>query len=175
MLILDQSGQVPDKPLGLVTRLGKVIDNIQSWQLTTLDWNPISAEAIRSHPNARRLSEACPVYNCHGLTFASRRTAVTQELQPILDDDGYSEIREGEAREGDLAVYYEDGEVTHTGFVIGREKLIGSVTSVRVWSKWNRGPEMSHLLQECPYFRGEDNIKFYRMTEWRESWRNIAP
>src|SRR5262245_35364311 len=36
----------------------------------------------------------CRTFNCHGLTFASRRTWIDKsgEVQKILDDDGYVEV-----------------------------------------------------------------------------------
>jgi hypothetical protein len=172
MALLNSSGQVVDTQIILQTRLGVQIENIQSWNLTALDWNPVSNDSIRKYVHARQLSEACPVYNCHGLTFGSRRTAVTHEVSPILAQDGYSEVPEAAAREGDIAAYIEENEISHTGFVIGREALlIGSSTTLRIWSKWSRGPEMSHLVQDCPYYAGEGSVRFFRLTEWRDAWR----
>src|SRR3972149_1987902 len=51
-----------------------------------------------------------PVYNCHGLTFASRRTAIFEhrEIMKILSEDDYQEVEnENDVQIGDIIIYYE--------------------------------------------------------------------
>lgn len=47
-------------------------------------------------------------YNCHGFTFAARRTWIDDPLQivTILQHDGYTEIPQQQVAAGDIAVYY---------------------------------------------------------------------
>jgi len=47
------------------------------------------------------------IYNCFGLVFASRRTALEREdIDRILDEDAYTFVaRRADVREGDIIVY----------------------------------------------------------------------
>jgi len=88
-----------------------------------MEWDQLGTTLAR-FTNAERVSEACPVYNCHGLTFGSRRTQVTHSVLPILDDDGFDLIPEKEARAGDIVIYSNvRGEVIHSGFVVARQSV----------------------------------------------------
>jgi len=175
MVLLNASGQIPDTELDLRTRANKGIANTQAWQLSTWDWKAF-AEIIKKFGNAKKVADACPVYNCHGLTFASRRTAVDAQVFPILADDGFEEVPAKDAQEGDVIVYFDErGEVSHTGFVIGHKEVIlgNGLTIPKIWSKWGKGPEMVHLVPECDFYIGDDSIKFYRLTKWKEGWLSI--
>jgi hypothetical protein len=60
-------------------------------------------------------------YNCHGLTFASRRTWIDDaSLVPaILAQDGYAEVPVDKVVAGDIVVYYDDdGRADHSGIVM---------------------------------------------------------
>jgi hypothetical protein len=121
-------------------------------------------------------SEACPVYNCHGLTFGSRRTTVTPAVLPILEDDGFDPVLEKEARPGDIVLYSSArGEVIHSGFVIARDKVeivAGGQPIVIpiIWSKWGKGYEMVHPVGECPYLEEDGNFAaYYRLKRWKPS------
>ena len=137
-----------------------------------MEWNQLG-ESLTRFGKAERVSEACPVYNCHGLTFGSRRTQVTDAVLPILEDDGFDRVPEKEARPGDIVVYFNSrGEVSHSGFVVGRDTMeivIGRKVVIPViWSKWGKGYEMIHALQECPYFQDAgDYTVFYRLQRWQ--------
>ena len=106
-----------------------------------------------------------PIYNCHGLTFASRRTGITDNdaLQTILNDDGYHKVALADVLPGDIILYYhEDGDVEHSGVVISKPE--GPLKIPLVLSKWGRFKEVVHYANNCPYdFR---NVKYYRVTEW---------
>jgi hypothetical protein len=120
-----------------------------------MEWNQL-AEPLARFTKAERVSEACPVYNCHGLTFGSRRTQVTHSVLPILEDDGFDLIPEKDARAGDVVLYSNPrGEVVHSGFVVARksvEIITGSQSIIPIiWSKWGKGYEMIHPVGECPY------------------------
>jgi hypothetical protein len=74
-----------------------------------------SAELPQDHPEAQVFPGLSPTYSCHGLTFASRRTKITdpEAIANIIADDRYDQIDRREARPGDVIVYYRDGEPTH--------------------------------------------------------------
>jgi hypothetical protein len=136
-----------------------------------MEWSQL-AEPLARFKKAERVSEACPVYNCHGLTFGSRRTQVTHSVLPILEDDGFDLISEKEARAGDIVLYSNTrGEVVHSGFVVGRkpvEIILGSEFFIPIiWSKWGKGYEMIHTVEECPYIEDEGGtVTYYRLKRW---------
>jgi len=108
--------------------------------------------------------EPCPIYNCHGLTFGSRRTGVhptNQSVFSLLDDDGFKEVSPKLTRPGDVILYFDSGgELIHSGIVVA----ILEYGIPRVWSKWGKGYEMVHVLAACPY--KFDSTKFYRL-QWK--------
>ncbi len=109
---------------------------------------PVLHSLVRTGPSA--------LYNCHGMTFASRRTAIHSEVavELILQDDGYREIRQSNALPGDVVLYYEQSgrnrSLTHSGVIVGVER-IGSIITLRVVSKWGSGGEYVHDLSVHPY------------------------
>jgi len=137
-----------------------------------MEWAQLGELLVRFE-KAEKVGEACPVYNCHGLTLGSRRTQVTHAILPILDDDGFDTIPEKDARLGDIVVYSNArGEVVHSGFVVGTDSVeivFGSKSVIpRIWSKWGKGHEMLHAVGECPYLEDEGNFTtYYRLKRWK--------
>lgn len=164
--ILDSFGVLPPTKIDLRTRLNNPIDNLQPWTYSKLEWSSLDEQPNRFEKlGASRTSEACPVYNCHGLTFACRRTQVdgaASTIASILEDDGFKEIPGREARLGDIVVYYGgDGSVIHSGLVVD----VGHMNVPKIWSKWGKGYEMLHPLGICPY--DASNVRFYRILKWK--------
>ena len=168
MLLYDSSGSAPFTKITLQTRMGRDIDNLQPWEYSHLEWKQLDESPNKyERLGAVRVSEMCPVYNCHGLTFGSRRTQVdgsSATLDMILRDDGFEIIAEKNARTGDVVIYYIMGLPEHSGIVVDRVPGIGESTTVRVWSKWGKANEWVHPLHICPWAGSE--AKFYRMTRW---------
>jgi hypothetical protein len=138
-----------------------------------MEWDQLG-EPLKRFTQAERVSEACPVYNCHGLTFGSRRTTVSPAVIQILEDDGFDPVPEKEARAGDIVLYRGvKGEVVHSGFVVSRksvEIVLGSQPTIIpiIWSKWGKGYEMIHAAGECPYLEDEGNYTtYYRLQRWK--------
>jgi hypothetical protein len=172
MPILDASGRYGDTTIELWTRAGNPIENTQVWEHSRFEWH-LLGEMLKRFTNAERVSEACPVYNCHGLTFGSRRTQVTDVVYPILADDGFDVLpSEKDIRPGDIIVYCSArGEVVHSGFIVWRkfvEIVPGSKTVIpMVWSKWGKGYEMVHAVADCPYLEDEGSyLRYYRLKRW---------
>lgn len=89
------------------------------------------------------------------MTFANRRTWIPdpQDVQKFLEDDGYRQIKASEAQEGDIVVYHEGREISHTGVVIAvirEERIIGG-QAVTILSKWAQGGEYLHGVAHGPY------------------------
>lgn len=122
-----------------------------------------SEEIPRLHPEAVILSPLCADYNCHGLTFASRRAKITEAgvLGDVLGDDGFEEVANTDAAPGDVVVYSRpDGDTSHSGFVV---EVRAPLRRVMVWSKWGNGPEMLHAVLDVPAVYGT----YYRVFRKR--------
>src|SRR5262249_50698196 len=114
----------PDAPqqLALQTRRGGTVENWMNpadmsgleFQIDRLKAEYPAAVHRDVGPSAR--------YNCHGLTFAARRTGIASsaQVQRILNHDGYRELKMTERPSpGDIAIYREDGDIVHSGIVLG--------------------------------------------------------
>ena len=140
----------------LYTRMGREIPNAQH-----PDSPPFHVERLRGifrrrFPWALERRPPTGQYNCHGMTFANRRTGIydPKDVLTILEDDGYRKIRLSEAEIGDVVVYLDGGEISHTGLVIeiGRGFPEGSsLRAAKVLSKWGQAGEYLHPSREGPY------------------------
>src|SRR5271170_4067495 len=75
----------------------------------------------KRHPWARPRSSPSPIFNCHGLTFASRRTKIIDRanIMLILEHDEWREIDGQAAEPGDIVIYYDEaGDPNHSGMVV---------------------------------------------------------
>jgi hypothetical protein len=100
-------------------------------------------------------------YNCHGLTFASRRTCIEDAavIEKILEDDNYVPVAPEQVRPGDVVIYYDDGVISHSGIVV--EVLPESKRWPKVVSKWGpNGAEFLHWVHRSEY--GQD-YKYFRI------------
>ena len=107
----------------------------------------------RTNPN--------PIYNCHGLTFASRRTWITdnESLHHIINDDGYKKIDLEQVLPGDIILYFsEDGDIMHSAIVISKPD--NHLKIPQVLSKWGKYKEIIHVANNCPY---DFNVEYYRV------------
>lgn len=96
-------------------------------------------------------------YNCHGLTFASRRTAIEgPAVEKILRDDEYTEVQIDKVLIGDIVVYRRGPDVLHSGIMVrGFPELL-------VLSKWGSAHEVVHGVDDCEY---PGNKTFYRIID----------
>lgn len=87
-------------------------------------------------------------YDCHGKTFDGTASWINNDqVNQILEDNGYEANPDGGARLGDIVVYHHNGNVTHSGIVTGVDSD-GNVTEV--CSKWGSGFEYRHKPNEVP-------------------------
>lgn len=104
-----------------------------------------------------------PIYNCHGLVFASRRTGIfdNSSIRQIFEDDRYREIQKEDALPGDIVIYFNKGDIEHSAIIINApsESLLKIPL---VYSKWGKYSEVIHLQNQCPYNLSE--IKYYRVV-----------
>jgi hypothetical protein len=168
-VLLDSSGNVPHRDIVLQTRLRNHIDNTQPWHYADFEWKQLDTEPRKWEPfGAIRVNDVCPVYNCHGLTFASRRTEVDSgqtTIAMILNDDGFEEVSERDAKIGNVIVYYdENGSPEHSGIMVERRQGAGIDMPI-IWSKWGKGYEVVHPMTACLW--GAMKKRFYRITKWK--------
>lgn len=156
--------------LALDTCKMRHIDNYQTHELTRLNWEQ-AAEQFRRYRNrlADFVGPASPIYNCHGLTFAARRTQVdgsSHTIHWILEEDGYALLEHADLpRPGDVVIYYDEmGQVEHSGIVVWIPKEPGFDKVPRVWSKWGKAQEVVHAVNDCPY---NSVIRYFRREPWR--------
>lgn len=144
----------------LDTSKAKGIRNQQDHDISGYDLNR-SKQLEREYPRAKRRSKPSALFNCHGLTFACRRTKITERevLDQILTEDHWTEIKEEEALPADIVIYYDDsGDPSHSGVVTSVDELVKVPNIV---SKWGSGPEFIHSAPYVPPIYGITR-KYYR-------------
>lgn len=143
----------------LSTRLGAFIPNEQGPEL-----NQLRVKAfITSFKNKFGFNElrarSTSLYNCHGLTFASRRTQIDDaDIEWVLEEDGYTKVGDWKKVQiGDIIVYRYNGSIMHTGLVVkvNLEAELSQGLIECVLSKWGQGPEYFHHPANVPEYYGE--------------------
>lgn len=152
------------RQLPLTTRQGNQIPNSQSREMAVVELNlqrkleQDYREAIVHYRN-----KIAPTYNCHGMTFASRRTSLdTMGVNLVLDEDDYEEVKRDCVLPGDVILYFgERNDIHHSGVVVQppSESPIGIPLVV---SKWGRAGEVIHWGNRGPY---GFNVRYYRIKD----------
>ena len=143
----------------LETSKGRGIDNYQETQITNshITWH---RHLVKKYRKAIPRTIQSPTYNCHGLTFGSRRTKIDKptHIQRILDDDEYKPVEMKDVLPGDIVIYYsEAGDPNHSGIVLEySERLVVPM----IYSKWGNAGEFVHALRDCPTIYGPDFMFF---------------
>lgn len=160
----------------LQTAKGRVVRNEQRcpWSKTDqptrdrLD----ESKALR-FPNAKRRRAATEKYNCHGMSFANRRTGIwsSDPIPMILEDDGFRAIAASQVHVGDLVVYYYLGALFwHTGIVVDVPKIDSPEAEKRmtVMSKWGELGEYIHSVGDDPYLGDSNDSPFISVSYYTE-------
>lgn len=119
----------------------------------------------RRHDRAvHRPTPVCYTYNCHGLTFAARRTEIwsSSQVRKILSEDDYDMIGcINEVLPGDIVIYIDEhGDICHSGIVIENAADL-LVRNPKILSKWGCAHEVIHFVKDCPY--NQSNVEYYRV------------
>ena len=152
-----------DSSINLDTALGHHIDNAQLFEISSFEKSQFENLIKQYGAWVKFRSNPTPQYNCHGLTFASRRTGIydADELGKILKEDGYIELKTDKVLPGDIIIYFsEDGDYEHSGIVITSPDE-NSLNVPMVVSKWGKFAEVIHPANNCPY--SFFNVKYYRI------------
>jgi len=148
---VDLPGSIP-----LYTRRRREIPNAQDQDLPRLARQRVVDGYRKKYPLVRLRRPPCGQYNCHGLTFANRRTGIhdPDAVSTILADDGFREIRLSDVQCGDLVVYLDGGEISHTGVVLEVKEGVPAdsmLRAVKIISKWGNAAEYVHMATDGPY------------------------
>jgi hypothetical protein len=105
------------------------------------------------------------IYNCHGLTFASRRTGINNlPWETIRQDDGYTEISVLDALPGDIVIYFgSDGSAEHSGIVLENKKGL-PIQMPLILSKWGSFGEVIHFAHVVPQEYPTER-RYFRVTK----------
>ena len=149
----------------LSTRLGREIPNSQDPDQAPGVAAKLLEDLRRNYPFARMRRAPTGLYNCHGLTFACRRTGIydPEDIEKILKDDGYRQIKPMETQPGDIVMYRDGREISHTAAIIQVDcsNMLAGGQATLVVSKWGQGGEYIHVVKNDPY-------KDHEVTFWTE-------
>lgn len=164
-IILNQYKE-SDKSIKMHTSTDDEIENYQTFIL--LESEIIRANAIEKQFDGKFQGNPSPLYNCHGLTFASKRTGIYSdtEIWKILKCEYQAVASVNDLLVGDIILYLErDNEtsIIHSGIVVTANHSIGTISEVRIYSKVLKAREITHSIYNCPYHTG-NNVKFYRIN-----------
>lgn len=153
MSVLSQTSE-----LNLHTRRENQVENVIDRRPPRAGDQLLCDDYRRDYPAAlHRPTSATRQYNCHGLTFASRRTWIWRpsEIRKILQEDDYERVDPEGVLPGDIVVYVHKGDVEHSGIVIAKG------LPPLVLSKWGPAHEVLHRVNDCPYSAMQ--IVYYRI------------
>lgn len=140
------------------------IDNYQGGTIAAHLRNQFPDFELRYGKGITRRAEPSPRYNCHGLSFAARRTCIesSDAVRQILREDGYKEMSRELAEPGDFVLYFsDDGDVEHSGLLLEAPSK-SALGLPLVLSKWGMYAEVVHRASHCPY--SVANLRFYRVV-----------
>jgi hypothetical protein len=154
--------------LAMETRQRVAIDNFHN-TAQPIHGDELQAAAYRGrYPGAtHRPTAVCFTYNCHGLTFASRRTEITSpaEIRKILVEDAYEMVQINDVLPGDIVIYISnDNDIEHSGIVVDVPRFVGQILpNPKILSKWGSAHEVIHMVRDCPY--NASRVEYYRVTK----------
>lgn len=152
---------VLENSIVLQTCKGTNIKNVIYSELPSFRYEKNEELCRKKFPRAIIRRGASVRYNCHGLTFANRRTCIedSDDLLTILGDDEYKKISLNETSRGDIIVYKDNDDIDHTGIIIDIKKVKSIIVPI-IMSKWGaRHAEYIHPYNHCPY--NKSNIEFW--------------
>lgn len=149
--------------IALETVKGNQIPNDQSGEIFNYDRAKFEDLTDKFGNHVDKRGKPTPLYNCHGMTFAARRTWVyhTNAVRKILDDDNYCEVEMENVLPGDIIIYFSEDDIDHSGVVVRRSSEDELLNVPVICSKWGKYSEVIHRANNCPY--DFSNTKYYRV------------
>jgi len=153
------------RKLQMHTAQANQIDNEQLEEISVCERNQFPLFESRYSFGSEICAEPNPRFNCHGMTFGSRRTGIfdSEVLAKVLREDGYEEIPTERVKPGDVIVYYNrDGDCEHSGLVVESPRP-ETLNVPKVRSKWAKYRELIHVGNQCPY--SFEDVRYYRVVK----------
>jgi hypothetical protein len=160
--IILPNANTPPKGIVIQTRMGSSVGNANDGEAT-----PFLRAQLREldkrypSPSAIPRTDIITSYNCHGLTFGSRRSRIDddRDIQKILREDKYAPVDRSQVQPGDVILYVlPNGFIEHSGIIVMAgytphhdHKPSNPEDHFLVLSKWGQGKEMLHREWMCPY------------------------
>ena len=160
------------RKLRLDTRAGQHIENEVALPPTQQSLAREQILVNKFGANWEKRIEPCGIYNCTGLVWASRRTAIygDPEWEKIYQDDAYRELNDSELpMPGDLAIYsHSEAGYIHVGLVLYLEPgLVKTGSPIpKILSKWNDASgEYIHFPGDVPF---RDEVADFQLRYWTD-------
>ena len=170
MALIRRTADLDINEIVVETRKSSKIKNTQILTLTSHDISEISEYDEKYRNGFQIRGKPTGIFNCHGLTFASRRTRLydTEDLFTILKDDNYIEVEKEDVIPGDIIIYFLNNppifdDPQHSGIVMSKPEP--PLYNYDVLSKWGCYKEVIHPYNNCPYIKECSRIRFYRIIE----------
>jgi hypothetical protein len=149
--------------IAIETRTGKPIANRIASEPGERELRVRAAIRERYGKNWKSRKPACGVYNCAGVAWASRRTAIYDDAawDLIFAEDGYRKLPPGEPPvPGDLVVYREkDIGYLHVGVIVESEERLGNMVIPKVLSNWDDASgEYLHWYNDAAFYHEKDYV-----------------
>lgn len=151
------------KAIALETANNQPIANYQSLEVSRFEKNVEELIQKEYGQTTIRRLQISGQYNCHGLTFASRRTGIhdSEMVELILREDKYVEIPVAQVLAGDIILYFgKNNNIEHSGVVVEPPSK-ASLSIAKIFSKWGKYSERVHFMNNCPY--DSSLVKYYRV------------
>lgn len=144
------------RALALETRRKRHVRNVLRPEMPPAFMADVVQETLKNHEDVELVS-ASAIYNCYGMVFAARRSAIIDELEvkKILDDDKYEKLPWMPASwlPGDIVLYWSDElqNVTHAAVVVDVTPSVRSGEfEIKVQSAWGDVGEYLHRIDDVP-------------------------
>jgi hypothetical protein len=148
-------------------------EQIINEQCDTLFFSDLAiADSLEAEFGSKYQGEYNPFYNCHGLTFACKRTAILpdEEIWKIINSE-YKWVKDQkDVIVGDIILYFlgeDESSILHSGIVVD----VTQFGDIKIYSKVKKGREIVHSFKITPYFKGL--IKFYRIDYGNRVYKNF--
>jgi hypothetical protein len=166
MLLTAANGYaLPNGRIALQTSKNRDIDNYQVFEMSNFEVNQNKDYESPKYKSVIFRASPSAIYDCHGLTFASRRTCIDEklEIEKILEDDNYQQVNVASVLPGDIILYVnnDDQDICHSGIVLEAKHNANSLPEIKILSKWGKYREAIHLHITSAY--PNTTPFFYRM------------
>lgn len=162
-MLVDEGGPTDKMGILLATKKGNRIRNARPQEVCPESM--LARERIWKNvlPGIQTRSLSA-TYNCYGMVFASRRTCIEEDqIEMILDDDGYNRVVDADLKIGDIVIYRKSpgGKITHVAMIVRLDyQAQDAEWEITVLSQWGMDGEYFHGVDEVPPLYGP-NKDFY--------------